>query len=302
MHKARYNSLALECLIEPKGPLLVKSGTVALDPTLPDMQFVRTFHPELGETIYIPGSSLKGAIRAFVEGSLRTAGLTACDVFGDDSCGKKFDMRTGGREGEEILDSATVYRESCYACKVFGNTRLKARVAMSDAYPTATPVTEVRQSVAISRLTGAVAHGPYDLEVLVSGGFRFAVRLENFEVWQIGLLALALRAMNDGFLRLGFGKNRGFGEVSVLPAKDAVVEQFGDVPETELYGVGRYVCDEERERYGFRRDDGLTGLPKPRRTGVMALYARRFYTSETWEALAENAVAHLQTALVAPGG
>ena len=61
MHKALLCELHLDFAIEPRGPLLIKSGREAgADPTLPDMNFVRTYHPTLGETVYLPGSSLKG--------------------------------------------------------------------------------------------------------------------------------------------------------------------------------------------------------------------------------------------------
>ncbi|MBO9362348.1 MAG: hypothetical protein J7452_09120, partial [Thermoflexus sp.] len=67
MHGALRNVLRLRVEIRPDGPLLVKAGGFALDPTLPDMSFVRARLADGREAPYLPGSSLKGVVRGFVE-------------------------------------------------------------------------------------------------------------------------------------------------------------------------------------------------------------------------------------------
>jgi len=83
MHKTRFNTLSLAYTITPKSPLLIKSGGLASDPSLPDMQFVRTFIVGKGETLYLPGTSLKGVFRGYVERVLRTKIKRggACDLW-----------------------------------------------------------------------------------------------------------------------------------------------------------------------------------------------------------------------------
>lgn len=125
-------------------------------------------------------------------------------IFGNDSCGKRL---------ENTLSSAEIYKESCRACRIFGNTNLKGRISFNDAYPIDAVKTEIRHGVAISRLTHAVAQGPFDMEVMITGSFRSKIHVDNFELWQLGLLALAFQGLNEGLVRVGFGKNRGFGEV-----------------------------------------------------------------------------------------
>lgn len=83
MHKRIWNSLKVEFTIIPKSPLLIRSGVVLSNPSLPDMQFVRTV-TESGEVPYIPGSSLKGVFRNFTERVLRTLNERwACNPFDD---------------------------------------------------------------------------------------------------------------------------------------------------------------------------------------------------------------------------
>src|SRR5690349_17578975 len=70
MHKATFLEGTLRLTIEPDGPILIKAGeTSGADPTLPDMEFVRTSVGMAGDLgrVYIPGASLKGVVRAQCE-------------------------------------------------------------------------------------------------------------------------------------------------------------------------------------------------------------------------------------------
>lgn len=286
MHKRRWNALKLELVIEPRAPLLIKSGLASPNPSLPDMQFVRTMTPQ-GETVFIPGSSLKGTFRSFTEKVLRTAKAdNACEPFPSSPgyCG----LRLANEK-----NPAEVYKKSCWACKIYGNTRLKGRLSFTDAFPEGTVRTETRYGVAISRLTNAVAVGPFDMEVLVQGRFRTALVLENFEVWQMGLLALTLQAINDGLVKLGFGKNRGFGEVSIT-VQQAVVElaKKPGLSRNALWGVRAFVDDGERNDYGLQEGDRLEDLPEGMEIDL-ALFVRRAYDREAWQKVAEKAMESL---------
>ena len=291
MHKTRYNALSLTLSLTPKGPLLIKAGGISPNPSLPDMQFVRTFHPERGETVYIPGSSLKGVVRGFVEKALRTlddrtSWRWACDTFPDlaSSCAKQL-----GKEE----NSATIYSKSCGACRIFGHTRLKGRVAFTDLSPLDEVRTEVRYGVAISRLSHAVAQGPFEMEVAVSGTFGGHLVLENFEIWQLGLLALSLESVNQGLIKVGFGKNRGFGEVS-LRVEEARLDEAGTHCEPTVWrGLAAFVGDADRQAYGLASPPILNGMPEPAKMESAGLYTRRIYSAERWADIARKAVESL---------
>lgn len=290
MHRTRYNALRLTLAISPRGPLLVKAGGISANPSLPDMQFVRTYRADVGETVYIPGSSLKGVVRGFVEKALRTLDdqntwRWACPTFPDEqqSCAKRL-------EKEE--NSATVYRRSCGACRIFGHTRLRGRAAFTDLFPIGDVTTEIRYGVAISRLTHAVAHGPFEMEVAVAGIFEGHLVLENYEIWQLGLLASALEAMNQGLVKVGFGKNRGFGEVEVTVKKARVDEVSGDYAPTTLRGLSAF-AHKDQEAYGLFPPDDLRDLPEPTDEVNLGIYTRRIYDSEGWQAIAQKAIAIL---------
>ncbi len=293
MHKTRYNALRLTLAISPRGPLLVKAGGISANPSLPDMQFVRTYRADAGETVYIPGSSLKGVVRGFVEKALRTLDdqntwRWACPTFPDEqeSCAKRL-------EKEE--NSAKVYRQSCGACRIFGHTRLRGRAAFTDLFPAADVTTEIRYGVAISRLTHAVAHGPFEMEVAVAGSFEGHLVLENYEIWQLGLLASALEAMNQGLVKVGFGKNRGFGEVDVKVKEVRVDEVASTADATTLRGLAAFVNGDEEEAYGLAPPKNLQELPDPKGREDLGIYSRRVYDAGGWQAIAQKAIAALST-------
>jgi len=219
MHKYRLCSLSLDILIQPDGPILIKSPHEgAVNPAIPDMSFVRTRSPvanHLGMTVYLPGSSLKGVFRSYCEGIGRAIGLQpdVCNPFNENSrC-----RREPNPSSEMPVPQR--YKTCCHICRLFGSTRLGGRIAISDAYPTEATVTMMnatgqRTGVGIDRLLGSSHSGAlYDFEVVERGEFLARIKLENFELWQVGLLALALRDLNAGHLRIGFGTSRGMGFV-----------------------------------------------------------------------------------------
>lgn len=294
MHKTRYNALRLTLALSPRGPLLVKSGGLSANPTLPDMQFVRTYRAGVGETLYIPGSSLKGAVRGFAEKVLRTINQPdswrwACPTFPDEeqSCAKQL-------KDEE--NSATIYHNSCGACRLFGHTRLKGRAAFTDFLPAEEIKTEIRYGVAISRLSHAVAQGPFEMEIAVAGAFKGHLVLENYEIWQLGLLAMTLEAMNQGWMKVGFGKNRGFGEVDVMVKEAQVDEAIGDdTVQNGLRGLAAFVTQDERDAYGLAVPERLEGLPQPTQTVDLGLYVRRVYDAQGWQVITQRAIEALRT-------
>jgi CRISPR/Cas system CSM-associated protein Csm3 (group 7 of RAMP superfamily) len=68
--------------------------------------------------------------------------------------------------------------------------------------------------VAIDRVYGSVAVGPFNYETVVGGEFPTRIDFKNVTLAQFGLLGLALRDLAEGRIALGFGKSRGLGRVT----------------------------------------------------------------------------------------
>ncbi|NPV30709.1 MAG: CRISPR-associated protein [Firmicutes bacterium] len=274
MFKQLYNEATLTLRIEPEGPMLIKAGEGGADPTRPDMEFVRTIY-QGRETIYLPGSSLKGVIRAHCERLARTvqpddvAGelskrRLSCDPLHEKiSCSQQWE-----KEKEDLAGKAEeIYRRSCFVCRLFGNTRLASRMRVTDAYPDDPErvKTEERNGVAIDRVFGSVAVGPFNYEVATSGTFTCRIQVRNFTIAQLGLLALALRDFEMQRVGVGFAKSRGLGMVKACvtevafryPActlKETLTLPGSNkpgTPPTQLAGAGKFIPGES---YGL--DDG----------------------------------------------
>ena len=108
MHKTLLNQACLRIVLKPRGPWLIKSGVETPDPTRPGMEFVRTRHARVGDTVYLPGTSLKGAVRSHAERVLQGIGVQVCDPL---------DRRHACKAPRGRHETSTVYKEQCPACR-----------------------------------------------------------------------------------------------------------------------------------------------------------------------------------------
>lgn len=251
------NELTLSLALAPVGPLLIKAPDSGADPTRPDMEFVRTWRAG-AQQVYLPGSSLKGALRVQCErlvrsvgGDSRRDGVWACDpLYIERRC-------ANGERG------AAAYRGACTVCRLFGNTDLRGRLAIDDAYPA--PGTDLRLeervNVAIDRVMGSVFQGPFRYEVVTGGSFATTLRLRNVAVAQVGLLGLALRDVRDGRVAFGFGKSRGMGRVSLSVDALRISYPAGAAPEAGRFrgalhrGEGEQADEVEVPGLDYEDDD-----------------------------------------------
>ncbi|HUX76065.1 MAG TPA: RAMP superfamily CRISPR-associated protein [Anaerolineae bacterium] len=250
MHKRLLNEATLDFTIVPEGPILVKAGETGADPTRPDMEFVRTWK-DGEQVVYLPGPSLKGVIRSHCERIVRTVGegRSCTPVVKEESC-------VGKRELKQEHDGKHVHSRSCFICQMFGNTVLAGRVRTKDAYPIGEVRTEERNGVAIDRVFGSVAVGPFQMEVVTSGEFETAITIRNFTIAQLGLLALALRDFKLGRVGVGFGKSRGLGHVTLEWGGLTVRYTRPPQDARRLDGVAHLLGQREAEEYGYTAGNG----------------------------------------------
>jgi len=232
---------------------------------------------------YIPGSTLKGALRSHIEARLRgwcDSPFCACNPVDEkEQCIRPgrihsqspdweypanehvpakpvgIDDLRHGLEKLPVKDrdfefARRVEDNACLACRTFGSPWLASPVRVRDL-----PVVEgewfgqfqVRDGVAIDRDKGTVAVGPYDYEV-VPAGTRFELHIvaENLKPWQRGLLWLGLRALGRGEVALGGFTSRGLGWIRLEQPQVRLVEGAQALL-TLLAGAeaGRVVGDEE---------------------------------------------------------
>jgi CRISPR/Cas system CSM-associated protein Csm3 (group 7 of RAMP superfamily) len=272
MHKRLVNHCTIDLTLIPDGPILIKSGKEGADPTKPDMEFVETYHAG-GKSIYLPGSSLKGAIRAHAERIVRTVGTDKRPTNGDTLWASNPLNRDELKYLDSISDSQDIYRLSSFTDQMFGNTSIASRLRIQDAHPIDKKQLKIqeRNGVAIDRVFGSVAVGPFNYQVCTAGEFGTKIHLKNFSLAQLGLIGLVLRDLNDGWFGIGFAKSRGLGTVTVkyneavvqypgckLDEDNRQIQQIvksGRWGQAFLLGAGEFLDTEEAASYGFSKPD-----------------------------------------------
>lgn len=244
MLKRLVNECRFTLKIATKGPFIIREGRLENSVTgKPDNIPVRLgpwrdgavsdFH--WNQRYYLPGTSLRGVIRSHAERIVRTVapGINLCcdplkkENGEDQSCNHWLaDFQKKEKSTERFLRE--VYRRSCIICRLFGSTSQASRIRIADSQPVT--ITEdqwsIREHIAIDRFTGGVGQGPFSDLVLENVNFENDIIIRNFELWQLGLLAYVIRDFafwEDGLIRLGYGKTKGYGLVQGRVEKVSIV-------------------------------------------------------------------------------
>lgn len=257
MLRKNLSEMIFQFTIEPIGPILIKSGIEGgADPRIPDMNFVRSIHPETKETtVYLPGSSLKGTFRSYAEKITNTVGLKCVDVVAKPDDYK--DLQEESKGADDII-----YKNSCCVSKLFGSQIFASRIKFKDAFPEGEVKIENRTNVSINRVLSKVQAGPFNLEVVTSGKFQCNIFLRNFELWQVGLLGLVFRDLSQEKIKIGYAKTRGLGDVKI-DFDEMEIDIFYSKPNYEevnmpgkVLGLDSLLSEEDCDKYGIK-----TGAP-----------------------------------------
>lgn len=174
-------------------PLLIKAGASnKTDPALPDALFL-TGSDGGTETYVIPGSSLKGVIRHYLEDNQILSTAEAESLF-------------GRQEG----------------------SLLRGRISLSDGYADPKTVHLVRRTnTALGGISQSVTQGSLNTtDTLDRGEFPCSFRILNPTPKDVCALLFALDAMHRHLLFIGGRSGKGYGRVSVKQFEMRVVEGF----------------------------------------------------------------------------
>ncbi len=158
---------------------------------------------------------------------------------------------------------------------------------------------EVRHGIFINRISGAVQPGGlFDQEMIPSGvTFWGEIALENYQVWQLGLLLAALDELDSGFAQLGSSKSRGLGVVRVSLTSILHEQRSGPTPGPR--GAGDLMGAAEGARYGLLPEALLPDSP-PEPHGLMSRFQAR--DQESVAAWREAGLRSLQNLPATPAG
>jgi len=186
---------------------------------------------------FLPGSSLRGAIRSQAERIARTlVNLRVeneADFLNQCPAPNPFVTRADKQNGIESSaarirqydsDKRTDAKNYDLSEQLFGSVDWGSRLVVEDAIlwnkdqdkpmPPDNAVWKKLDFVAIDRFTGGAADGAkFDAHALWQPRFRCCLHLESPQDWEIGWLLYVLKDMIDGRVPVGFGAAKGFGDV-----------------------------------------------------------------------------------------
>lgn len=178
---------------------------------------------------FIPGSSIKGVCRSFLERLLKTIGYEVCMV--PNLCSEKFKTKEQRDEiikelskkeltiDKDLILSKHIYENVCIICKLFGSGANGAKLMFKDAKVDKNTFKhfEVRNGVTIDRDKNVAVHGHlYEIEVVPGDTeFYFEMIAENLEKEEEQFVYILLKAMKEGELNLGGLTSRGLGKVTL---------------------------------------------------------------------------------------
>lgn len=217
-------------------------------------------------TPFIPGSSFKGVFRSTVE---KLAGqipsIEVCSLSGGKDCfhGKFTEKAASGKSRYDLLKEqieqetkkpensrktlvelreetlyASVLKEICDTCQLFGNGFTASKIFFSDLRLIDwAGVTQIRDGVVIDRDSEKAVEGlKYDFEVIPAGAvFTFEIRLENpRKPDDLALTCLGLNEFQSGLGHLGGKRSRGLGNC-ILEVTEAYQVDFTDKNQLKNY-------------------------------------------------------------------
>lgn len=201
----------------------------------------------------IPGSSLKGALRAYAESVLRALKPLVEQPDADPplSCDPLTQPCLSSDEVTELKQGKNADTElrarTCWACRLFGAPWLASRVLVKDlAVQEATWFGHFghRDGVSINRDKGTAQHKKrYTFETVPEQtSFDFEMVVNDGSDVELGLLLLTLDGINNGQISIGGASSRGLGSISLDVDWDHV-EQI--TPDNALEALGARVLGED---------------------------------------------------------
>lgn len=190
---------------------------------------------------YIPGSSLKGVLRSYLERVLKAREENVCMI--PDLCSEKYNKKDDrDKKWKEIQEkykyndkekqkrlSEAMYSEVCCICHLFGSGINAAKLLVRDAKVVEDSFAgfEYRTGVSIDRDKNKARKGAlYQIEVVPGDtSFEFKMVLENPDEKDIRNTAFLIKSMENGNIQIGGMTSRGLGEFILEELKISYIDK-----------------------------------------------------------------------------
>ncbi|SDL41887.1 CRISPR-associated protein, Csx7 family [Clostridium cochlearium] len=226
-----HNKYVVIGTLKAKAPIHIGAGNSDFDPLQVDNTIIR----DNDGNPYIPGSSIKGVLRSYMETLIQSIDypdldnpnkkLRACFIVNDPCLKNEFieEVRRERkrRKEEENIDKEIankIYNEMCDVCKIFGSNYFASKLKIKDCkLKDEKAYVEKRDGVVIDRETGTSLDGrKYDFEQVAAGtNFDFYMTIDNLEKKHEELFKLIVSLLKNGELKIGGKTSVGLGTVKL---------------------------------------------------------------------------------------
>lgn len=234
------NKYIIEGQLIAESPISIGDGGNDFTPTAIDNPIIR----DKDGKPFIPGTSLKGVLRSFMERLLAGGFIEefkACNILEDEKDGnclslddikeikknpKKYAEKKGYAGIQELSDqeaiATLIYREECDICKLFGGhgfaSKIKIYDSRFDGADGEKPVIQRRDGVSIDRDTLTSKDGnKYEFECVAPGTvFKFEMTIDNLDEKHKKLLKIILNVLKNGELSVGAKTSSGLGAIRLI--------------------------------------------------------------------------------------
>ena len=263
------NEVNIEFRIKPKSPLLIKEGVRENSGGSNEIGWLLKGEGKDKGKPYIPGSTLKGLFREKFTSiyydylKVDRERLERAAMYKDILNGYQEEMEKLVNSGK--IDGGEIYGESLEVEKLFGSKVLRGRFWAGDAVMEGEYNPEerkMRSITPIDRFTGG-AVVPLMFEY-VEDDFTFDMKIKNITMEELRLLLFIIRDSQNGEIRVGNSKSRGFGQVELAidnlyfkdyrgQNREFNMNVFGDVEARGSVKVGdKYLIKNYRLRKEFK--------------------------------------------------
>jgi len=219
-HSIIYRILNFNIVYKAESPLRIGSGKATKLASPIDMPVITVKFGEY-ESPYIPGSSIKGVFRSASEYVAKSVGIKNVCERGD-GCKEKYDKLLQDalrelRSEEGISKIINILKNYCIICKSFGSGTFRSHIDFHDAYSDAEVSRSTKVGIAIDRRSGAAKRRAlFTIEYVNPGSiFKGSITLINIPNYIVGLLANVIDMVNNGIIKFGSMKSKGFGKVAM---------------------------------------------------------------------------------------
>jgi len=220
-----YNKYIIRGTLRTNSPLHVGAGNESLDPIQVDNGVI----VDQNGNPYIPGSSLKGALRSYIESMINSGiwssnNLRTCLVVNEPCLNNKTmdEIRNKYKDDNTDKDlkiAKEIYEKMCDVCKLFGSHYFASKISIRDCkLKSEKAYIQKRDGVAIDRETGTAADNKkYQYEQVAAGTeFNFYMSVDNLDEELVDLFKLIIKVLDSGELQVGGKTTYGLGSVQLV--------------------------------------------------------------------------------------